>query len=113
MGSLSLLQGIFPSQGSSLGLPHCRQILYQLSHREADIKAMVRHMPGRPAAGLSFPLFPSLRSVTLDPWVHRFLALGPALPAVSLLNARSCDRPSPPVNSDPPPFRRGVSPENV
>ena len=30
---LSLLQGIFPTQGSNPGLPHCRQILYQLSHR--------------------------------------------------------------------------------
>ena len=28
MGSLSLLQGIFPTQGSNPGLPHCRQILY-------------------------------------------------------------------------------------
>ena len=33
VGSLSLLQGIFPSQGSSPGLPHCRWILYQLSHK--------------------------------------------------------------------------------
>ena len=32
-GSLSLLQGIFPTQGSNPGLPHCRQILYQLSHK--------------------------------------------------------------------------------
>ena len=31
--SLSLLQGIFPTQGSNRGLPHCRQILYQLSHK--------------------------------------------------------------------------------
>ena len=32
VGSLSLLQGIFfPAQGSNPGLPHCRQILYQLS----------------------------------------------------------------------------------
>ena len=31
--SLSLLQGIFPSQGSNPGLPHCRQTLYQLSHK--------------------------------------------------------------------------------
>ena len=30
--SLSLLQGTFPTQGSNPGLPHCRQILYQLSH---------------------------------------------------------------------------------
>ena len=31
VGSLSLLQGIFPTQGSNPGLSHCRQILYQLS----------------------------------------------------------------------------------
>ena len=31
--SLSLLQGIFPIQGSNPGLPHCRWILYQLSHQ--------------------------------------------------------------------------------
>ena len=33
MGSLSFLQGIFPTQGSNPGLPHCRWILYQLSHQ--------------------------------------------------------------------------------
>ena len=33
VGSFSLLQGIFPTQGSNLGLPYCRQILYQLSHK--------------------------------------------------------------------------------
>ena len=33
VGSLSLLRGIFSSQGSNPGLPHCRQILYQLSHK--------------------------------------------------------------------------------
>ena len=32
-GSLFLLQGIFPTQGSNPGLPHCRWILYQLSHK--------------------------------------------------------------------------------
>ena len=31
---LSLLQGIFPTQGSNPGLPHCRRILYQLSRRK-------------------------------------------------------------------------------
>ena len=31
VGSLSILQGIFPTQGSNPGLPHCRPILYQLS----------------------------------------------------------------------------------
>ena len=33
VGSLSLLQGIFPTQGLYPGLPHCRHILYQLSHK--------------------------------------------------------------------------------
>ena len=31
VGSLSLLQGIFPTQESDWGLLHCRRILYQLS----------------------------------------------------------------------------------
>ena len=38
LGSLSLLQRIFPSQGSNPGPPICREILYQLSHKP----------PGRP-----------------------------------------------------------------
>ena len=33
VGSLSLLQGIFSIQGSNPGVPHCRQILYQQSHK--------------------------------------------------------------------------------
>ena len=33
VGSLSLLQGIFPTRRSNSGLLHCRRILYQLSHK--------------------------------------------------------------------------------
>ena len=33
VGSHSLLQGIFPTQGLNPGLPHCRWILYCLSHQ--------------------------------------------------------------------------------
>ena len=33
VGSLSLFQGIFPIQWLNPGLPHCRRILYQLSHK--------------------------------------------------------------------------------
>ena len=33
VGNRSLLQGIFPTQGSNPGLPHYRQIFYQLSHQ--------------------------------------------------------------------------------
>ena len=42
MGSLSLLQGVFPTQGLNLGLPHCRWILYQLSHQGNPLKALAR-----------------------------------------------------------------------
>ena len=33
VGSLSLLQGIFPAQRSNQGALHCRRVLYQLSHK--------------------------------------------------------------------------------
>jgi len=42
MGSLSLLQGLFPTQGLNSGLLHCRQTLYQLSHK------------GRPEVNLAY-----------------------------------------------------------
>ena len=38
VGSLSLLQGISPTQELNPGLPHCRQILYQLSKPEGQSK---------------------------------------------------------------------------
>ena len=37
VGSLSLFQGIFLTQGLNPGLPHCRQILYQLSHKRRPL----------------------------------------------------------------------------
>ena len=39
MGSLSLLQEIFPTQKSNWGLLHCRWILYQLSYQESPISS--------------------------------------------------------------------------
>ena len=35
--SLSLLQGIFPTQGLNPSLLHCRRILYQLSHKGSTV----------------------------------------------------------------------------
>ena len=37
VGSLSLLQGIFPTQELNRGLLHCRWILYQLSNEESPM----------------------------------------------------------------------------
>ena len=39
VGSLSLLQGIFPNQKSNPGLLHSSQLLYQLSHQGGPDKA--------------------------------------------------------------------------
>ena len=35
------LQGIFPTQGLNPGLPHCRQILYWLSHKGGTLGEQV------------------------------------------------------------------------
>ena len=37
VGSLPLLQGIFPTQESNCGLLHCRQFLYQLSYEGSPL----------------------------------------------------------------------------
>ena len=38
---LSLLQGIFPTQGSNPGLLHCMWILYYLSHKGNPVKTII------------------------------------------------------------------------
>ena len=40
VSSLSLLQGIFPTQGSNPGLLRCRQILYQLNYQGSPSDAL-------------------------------------------------------------------------
>ena len=62
VGSLSLLQGIFPTQGLNPGVPHCRRILYQLNHRGSH-------------NGEQFKVRKSVRSHFLPGSVHRFLAI--------------------------------------
>ena len=37
-----LLQGIFPTQGSNMGLPHCRRMLYHLSHQGNLLASVTR-----------------------------------------------------------------------
>ena len=47
VGSLSLLQGIVPTQGSNPELPHCRHILYQLSHKGSPIFFLIKFKNNR------------------------------------------------------------------
>ena len=46
VGCHSLLQGIFPTQGSNPGLLDCRQILYRLSHQglHSETKQLQRNV---------------------------------------------------------------------
>ena len=44
VGSFSLLQGIFPTQESNPGLPHCRGSLYQLSYQGSSAAAAAKSL---------------------------------------------------------------------
>ena len=54
VGSCSLLRGIFSTQELNPGLPHCRQILYQLSHKGSHLKCRHQKFGGQiPRSGLT------------------------------------------------------------
>ena len=61
-GGLSLLQGIFPTQGSNPGLPHYRRILYQLNHQGSPLIHWVHCQRARLCAWF-------VREV----WVHKYI----------------------------------------
>ena len=46
VGSLSLFQEIFPTQGSNPGLPNYRRILFQLSYKGSPLKSTPRNFSG-------------------------------------------------------------------
>ena len=53
VGSLSLLQGIFPTQESNQGFLHCRQILYQLSSQGRISSSFNKHQSRSSTGSLS------------------------------------------------------------
>ena len=109
VGSLSLLQGIFPIQGSNPGFPCCRQILYQLSHKGSPmLLRAVKMMLIRPISRWLSELTavskcgPSLHLYTLETPIFKsfahWLSIGgvpcPRLPASTIkevfLSNQSC-----------------------
>ena len=77
VGSISLLRGIFPTQGLNSGLPHCRWILYHLSHKWSPnikkpgtiLKVLQGWIsPGTPSELLSDPH----KKTSLLPWGHTY-----------------------------------------
>ena len=67
--SRSLFLGILSTQGLSPGLPHCRWILYQLSHQGSPMEDLAAN------TSLCF-LFPSTESWSVLPSIHASLFTG-------------------------------------
>ena len=68
--SLSLLQGIFPTQGLNPGLLHCRQTLHQLSHRGSPT-GRYQSLGSQPTC---LGLLADFSSLQLYSWGPHFLA---------------------------------------
>ena len=66
VGGHSVLQGIFPTQGLNTGLPHCRQIAYQLSHQGSPVTNTCHKSIGcqKTSYSLIHSFAPSLKSTT-------------------------------------------------
>ena len=106
VGSHSLLQVIFPTQGSNPGLPHCRRNLYQLRHREdLSFCGAQATCPGSSPQ----PGGPHLDSQPLSGWIIL------ALPSFSTVHPHdSVQRPAGHClkqHSDPHSHAPGLSPE--
>ena len=56
VGCHFLLQGIFPTQGSNLGLLNCKQILYHLSHQGSPTTKNKKKMKRKERKPRFYPL---------------------------------------------------------
>ena len=83
VGCHALLQGIFPTQGSNPGVPHCRRILYCLNHQGSPripTREAQEFPPGKPQEYWSGQPIPSPGELS-DPGIKPG---SPALQADSL-----------------------------
>ena len=87
--SLSLCQGLFPTQGSNSGLMHCRQTLYQLSHKGSPRilewvaypftggASLPRNQTGVSCIAGGFFIDWAIREALEEKWVHVYVWLSP------------------------------------
>ena len=86
VGCHALLQGIFPTQGLNPGLPHCRQILYHLSHPWSPLWGLNKviqtkclectwHMASNSIKGLSLFIFSKKHNKSSEPYKLEFTAV--------------------------------------
>ena len=83
VGGHSLLQGIFPTQGSNAGLPHCRQILYHLSYQGKPLGFFILFLLFNfhcscSFIGLIFHYFKAIRWIIPSLFIHPSLWAGSA-----------------------------------
>ena len=98
MGCHFLLQEIFPTQGSNLGLPYCRQTHYHLSQQGSDnlrlrfshVPSLSQELPAKSNFVLLLLLFSSIFFFFLNFWLHWVFIAGLRLSLV----AASGDYPS-------------------
>ena len=62
--------GVFPTQGSNPGLPHCRKTFYHLSHRELSQRTFQIWSPLLVVFGITYPSLPDEKvSFRQDKWL--------------------------------------------
>ena len=66
VGCHALPQGIFPTQGSNPGLPHCKQILYRRASREALV-ALYGRLNFKDDRSVQFSLAAQSRPILCNP----------------------------------------------
>ena len=76
VGSLSLLQGIFPTQESNRGLLHCRWMLYQLSYQGSPILIILGTSHKQNQAVLSFCIWFISFNITSSRFIHVVACVG-------------------------------------
>ena len=81
--SRSAACGIFPNQGSNLGLLRCQADSFTTDTRVAPYRRVVDRTPGRLAGPDMLPCFPRLKfTVSIHPSLHSWIS---KLPGLSLL----------------------------
>ena len=96
VGCHTLLQGIFPTQGSNPGLPYCRQILYRLNYQGSPGMVAVQFIS---VAQLCPTLCNPMDYGTPDFPVHQF----PELAQTHVRQVGDTIQPSHPLSSPSPP----------
>ena len=93
--SNSLLQGIFPTQGSNPGLPHCRQILYVWATREGSPIHLVAATGNTQKGGKH-------RLLELGALGHKVGIMAVAVAAAAAKSLQSCLTLCDPIDGSPP-----------